>query len=384
MRRSRATLTLYAAFGCLGYLLNGLGVVLPELRRELGLSRVEVALYPSSFAVGLVGAGVAGDRIARALGRRALPAALAAAGGGALLLASGADRVLSGAGALLLGAGCAGLVQLAPASLRVEHGQRAAVAIGEANATASATSVLAPLLVGATLRAGIGWRPGYLALPLVAIAALLAVLRRARPAPDAGAGARVAHPSEPASPAFLGRWLDVLLVVSVEFCLVFWAADYLHSERGFSTDGAATGAALFLLSMAAGRAATMPVTRLLPLPARLLAAAASLAAIGFGLLWTVDQALVAAAGLLVAGLGVALLYPVALAEAMAAWPGEPGRAAARCALASGLAIGAAPLLLGALADAVGLRAAFLLTPLLLLAVLARNAGRLATAGSAAT
>src|SRR6266508_596401 len=224
MRRSRATLTLYAAFGCLGYLLNGLGMVLPELRRELGLSRVEVALYPSSFAVGLVGAGVAGDRIARALGRRALPAALAAAGGGALLLASGVDRVLSGAGALLLGAGCAGLVQLAPASLRVEHGQRAAVAIGEANATASATSLLAPL-------------------------------RRARPAPDAGAGARVAHPSEPASPAFLGRWLDVLLVVSVEFCLVFWAADYLHSERGFSTDGAATGAALFLLGMAAGRAA---------------------------------------------------------------------------------------------------------------------------------
>jgi fucose permease len=384
MRRSRATLTLYAAFGCLGYLLNGLGVVLPELRGELGLSRVEVALYPSTFAIGLVGAGVAGDRIARALGQRALPAALAAAGAGALLLASGVDRVLSGAGALLLGAGCAGLVQLAPASLRIEHGQRAALAIGEANATASATSVLAPLLVGATLRAGIGWRPGYLALPLVALAVLLASLRRGRPGTGAAGEARADRPSQPASRAFLGRWLDVLLVVSVEFCLVFWAADYLHSERGFSADGAATGAALFLLGMAAGRAAIMPVTRLLPLPARLLAAAAGLAGAGFALLWTVDQALVAAAGLLLAGLGVALLYPVALAEAMAAWPGDPQRAAARCALASGLAIGAAPLLLGALADAVGLRAAFLLTPLLLLAVIARSAGRLAAAPRAAT
>jgi fucose permease len=179
--------------------------------------------------------------------------------------------------------------------------------------------------------------------------------------------------------AFLGHWLDVLLVVSVEFCLVFWAADYLHSQRGVPSDAAATGAALFLLGMAAGRAAALPLTRLLPVPARLLAAAALLAGAGFALLWTVDRAPAAAAGLLLAGLGVALLYPVALAEAMAAWPGDPDRAAARCALASGLAIGAAPLLLGALADAVGLRAAFLLTPLLLLAVVVRNAGRLAGA-----
>lgn len=151
MRRSRATLTLYATFGCLGYLLNGLGVVLPELRGELGLSHVEVALYPSAFAIGLLGVGVAGDRVARALGPRALPAALVALGGGALLLASGVDRVLSGAGALLLGIGGAGLVQLVPAALRAQHERHSAVAIGEANATASATSVLAPLLVAAAL-----------------------------------------------------------------------------------------------------------------------------------------------------------------------------------------------------------------------------------------
>jgi fucose permease len=379
-------LTLYASLGCLGYLLNGLGVVLPQLRGELGLSRIEVAMYPSAFAVGLLGVGVAGERVARALGRRALPAALAAGGAGALLLASGVDRVLSGAGALLLGVGGAGLVQLVPAGLRVEHGRRAAVAIGEANATASAASVLAPLLVAACLRAGAGWRAGYLVLPLSGVALLLASLTRGRGtgAADGRAGQARPDPSQPAPAAFLGHWLDVLLVVSVEFCLVFWAADYLHTERGVPSDAAATGAALFLLGMAAGRAAAVPVTRLLPAPARLLAAAATLAGAGFALLWTVDQALVSAAGLLLAGLGVAMLYPVALAEAMAAWPADPDRAAARCALASGLAIGAAPLLLGALADAVGLRAAFLLTPLLLLAVLARCANRLVTAGAAGT
>src|SRR5262245_7663045 len=68
--RSRATLTLYAALGCLGYLLNGLGAVLPELRDELALSRAEVALYPSGFALGLLAVGSVGDRLANLLGRR--------------------------------------------------------------------------------------------------------------------------------------------------------------------------------------------------------------------------------------------------------------------------------------------------------------------------
>jgi fucose permease len=131
--------------------------------------------------------------------------------------------------------------------------------------------------------------------------------------------------------------------------------------------------------MAVGRAATGPITRAVPVAPRLLAADALAATAGFALLWAVDQPVVALAGLLVAGLGIALLYPVTLAEALAAWPGEPDRAAARCALASGLAIGAAPLLLGALADALGLRAAILLTPVLLAAFLTRCAARLAAA-----
>jgi predicted MFS family arabinose efflux permease len=43
----------------------------------------------------------------------------------------------------------------------------------------------------------------------------------------------------------------------------------------------------------------------------------------------------------------------------------PTRAAGRCTLASGLAVGSSPVFLGALADAVGLRTAVLLTPALL-------------------
>ena len=61
----------------------------------------------------------------------------------------------------------------------------------------------------------------------------------------------------------------------------------------------------------------------------------------------------------------ALLYPAALARLVASWPHDRDRAAARGALASGVAIGGAPFLLAALADAFGLRAAYLIVPGLL-------------------
>jgi hypothetical protein len=78
-------------------------------------------------------------------------------------------------------------------------------------------------------------------------------------------------------------------------------------------------------------------------------------------------------GLLIAGLGTALLYPTTVSRVVAAWPHAPDRAAAWAALASGLAIGGAPALLARLADLAGLRTAFLIVPALLLALGGRAA-----------
>src|SRR5581483_4669699 len=69
--------------------------------------------------------------------------------------------------------------------------------------------------------------------------------------------------------------------------------------------------------------------------------------------------------------------------AMAAWQEQPDRAGARAALASGVAVGAAPLLLGAWADAVGLRVAYLIAPAALIAFIAHCVIRLAARSVAA-
>jgi MFS family permease len=63
--------------------------------------------------------------------------------------------------------------------------------------------------------------------------------------------------------------------------------------------------------------------------------------------------LVAAAGLLLAGAGVAVLYPLGVTAALASMPEEPARAGTRLTMANGLAVLVAPFMLGAIADVAG-------------------------------
>ena len=74
-------------------------------------------------------------------------------------------------------------------------------------------------------------------------------------------------------------------------------------------------------------------------------------------------------GLFVAGLGVAGLYPLLLALALAAAGNQTVQASARATLASGTAILILPLTLGRLADAVGIQQAYGIVIVLLVALL---------------
>jgi fucose permease len=93
-------------------------------------------------------------------------------------------------------------------------------------------------------------------------------------------------------------------------------------------------------------------------------------AAGFALFWSSPLTWLAAVGLFVTGTGVALMYPATLSRLVAAWPHDRNAAAGLGALASGAAIGIPPFVLAGLADHVGIRAAYLLVPgLLVLLVL---------------
>ena len=52
------------------YLLSGLGLLMPSLREELGLSYTIASLHFSAFAGGMILAGLIGNLVVRRYGRR--------------------------------------------------------------------------------------------------------------------------------------------------------------------------------------------------------------------------------------------------------------------------------------------------------------------------
>ena len=372
--RDPETWALYGLLGLVGYLLTALGATLAPLQRDLDVSRAQVAFYPSLFAGGLLVIGIAGTAVVSRIGRVTYSrVALLLMVAGALALCSG-NRPLTMAGAALLGLGAAAVVQLVPAALTEAHGDAAATALGEANALSSAAAVAGPLCVGAAIGLGAGWRAGFLVLPLAAAVALAPLTRRLSPAAPVSADGDPPEPGAVDRPGddgpLLGVWCNLLLAISVEFCVVFWAPEALIDWHGAGAGLAAALAGSFVLGMAAVRAAS---ARLLAGrdPQRVTAASALIALAGFAAFWAGPDLLVAAIGLVVLGGGIALLYPVTVALVVAAWPARSDAAAGRAALASALAVGGAPLALAGVAEVVGLRPAYLLVPALLGLLLGR-------------
>ena len=367
-RRSALSWALYVALGGFAYLLNGLGAVLGPLQRDLGVSRAAIAFYPTLLAGGLIGVGLVGGRLVGRLGRRrVLVFALAASGGGALLLVVPV-RSISLTGAIVFGAAGALLVQLVPALLVSLHPRQGTAFVGEANALASVASVLAPLLVAAGLAGGLGWRPGYLvgaaAMPVLAVRISRTPADRIQPPGRPSQAGRSRAPR-----TYVHRWADVLLAVSVEFAMVLWVAAAFVEWHGVGLSAAAAMVSVFLVGMAAARVLASPVTARVADVGHVIVGSCVVAAVGFALFWTAGAA-GSSAGLALAGLGTGLLYPATLTRAIAAWPTSPDTAAARAALASGLAIGGAPAILAWLSEAVGLRTAYLLVPALLMVLVA--------------
>jgi fucose permease len=86
------------------------------------------------------------------------------------------------------------------------------------------------------------------------------------------------------------------------------------------------------------------------------------------LFWMTNTSVLSLTGLFLTGLGVASLYPLLLALAMGVAHNNTVLAGARATLASGTAILALPLVLGRVADMVGIRLAYGVVGILLIGI----------------
>jgi MFS family permease len=358
----------YLSLATFGWFLYGYGALLPQLGRDQGISRTVTSLHSVTLAVGALVAGMAGVTLVRALRRRgvmALGAGLLTAG--ALIFAvGGAWTALTLVGGLVAGLGGSLLMNAAVPALSEHHGSEGPAAISEANAVAAATGLVAPLVVGAGIALGLTWRPAVLVTLLLTTAVIIVLLRLPRDnvALDAVLPPRDG-PRVPLPRAFWPALIVVLLCVSVEFSTAAWSADLLRQRTGLSAGAAAAGVSAVIAGMTVGRAAVGQLALRHP-PRRLLAGAILLAAAGWAVTWTATSAPLALAGLLITGVGIAGHFPMGASLVLAAAGShQRDRAIGVQSMGIGVASGAGPFALGALADATSTHTAFLVVPVLL-------------------
>lgn len=369
--RDRFTWLSYLSMAFYGYFLNILGPITPFLKDELNLSYTLSSFHFTAFAVGILLIGLGGHLVIQRIGRqRSLWLGLFGLSVSAVILLAGRNPIITVGASFLMGLIGSLILAIVPSALSDQHAEMKAVALSEANVIASVLSTLAPLMVGWFAHAFAGWR---LALGIMALLPLpmFFVLGKSPPPTSASASNRTSKAEQSLPFLFWVYWVALVLGVSVEFCMIFWGADYMEQILGLIKADAAQAVSLFLGAMIVGRIIGSRLVQRFPTHA-VLTGSIITATVGFVLFWRAQNSIWGLSGLFLTGLGVANLYPLVLTLAINAADGNSVQAGARATLASGTAILTLPLALGRLADAVGIRSAYAIVIFLLISIFLIN------------
>jgi len=362
--RDRLTWLTYLQLGTYGYFIYGFGPTVSLLRDEQGTSRSVAGLHGTALAVGTLLSALVLGALVRRLGRpTVIRAGMAVMCLGIVTYVATTALPVTLLGVLVGAFGGSFVVVLSAPVLSDHHAGSGPSAIAEGNAVAAGVGTVAPLVVGACVGLGVGWRPALLLL--VPVVALLALAGRGEPPTQA---AQPTHPLQHRGrlPArFWISWVVVTAGIAVEFCLVLWTADVLRERMGLTPGPAAAGVTALVAGMCAGRLAGGRLALRWSVDT-LLYGAILTAASGFAVLWLTESALIGVPALVVCGLGIALFYPLGVARAIEASDGRPDQASARTGVGAALAAGGGSFVLAAVADQVGIHLALLLVPALLL------------------
>ena len=419
IERDAGTRMAYATAATWAFFLYFLGPATPLIAQQLDLPLQVAGLTGICLAAGLITAGLLGHRVIARWGRRrtGIGAALGLAGGCLALVVAPTFVVILLAVAFSSATGSM-LMNVATAALADRHGPSGPRAITEANAAAAWVGLLSPLLIAAAVGIGFGWRAAALVIAITAVVVAGALARfhltehpgrttvfavadsavDAQPSgsPPSGSPPGGVQPSGaqeggfpavnrpprtgpprtgppvdgkapmgPLPPAFSVSLVAVVAAVGTEISLNFWGAVLISDNTGSDLAVATALLSLLIAGIAVGRTLGAGLTRRWSVT-QLILGSLLLAGAGFLIVWSATALEVAAVGLVVTGVGFALLFPLTSSVAIGHAHGRTDKAIAIIAVVMGLTMGAAPFALGALAGAVGVTAGFAVVPLLLL------------------
>jgi fucose permease len=358
--RDRLTWAAYVMLAWFAYLQAAPGLVVPHLRDELHLSYSVGGLHVAAFAAGSLLAGLVSSPLEQAVGRkRLLWTAAAVLAVGTVGLTAGHVVVATVGSTFVMGAGGGLMLATVQALLADHHGELRTVALTEANVAASVAYVI---LIGAfavTSAVDVDWRVALLVSLLVPALTWWSNRRLAIETTAHNDEQRVRLPR-----VFWVATVVLVCVTAAEWCITAWGATFVDDGVGVSTDTAVTLMGGYFGGVVVGRVAGSRLARRYD-PARLLAVALGIAATGFVILWPATGPEQAVLGLVLLGVGIGNLFPMALSLAVSLAPGRAAPASGRAVTMTSLAVLVAPLTVGALADATSLESALLVVPVLL-------------------
>ena len=346
-------------------LVSGLsvGIVLGELRDELHISGVVAAAHGSAFGIGMLVLGAFGSGLLARIGRPlAFWGSIGTVATGITMLCLGHVWPLTLLGASMAGVACSMLVLLMPGIFADHHGERRAAAYAAVNGVPGLAGISFSLLVGGVISAGGSWRWPYAVLTLGIAAAVVVVGRKV-------AIPRSELPPVRALPLFRlpgirGPYVHIVHAVMVEFPIGIWAVAYLKEVGGASSGLAASLGAIWGLFLFVTRMALPRLVHRFGGWTR--SVSFGVCAVGALVMWMGPGLWPRVVGLTIVSMGAGPLYPLAVDRLYARGAADTMALGAVTALASGTAVTIGPLLIGVLADAVGLRDALLFVPALAL------------------
>jgi hypothetical protein len=359
------TRSAYVDQAVVGYVLYGVGAVTAFIAAALSLTDATAALHSSLLAIGLLAAGVAGDRLDALLGvRRAHAVALLLLIVASVCLATAPALVITLAGSGMVGLGAGLLLANINRTLTRGGGSLARVRMGRAALVAMLASLSVPVAVGIGENSGAGWPLAFVVAGVLIGAGLWTSRRR----PDVAGPLR--ELGGPLPRRYWLAWWLIVLCVSVEFSMVFWASTLVERQVDISLGDATLVATAFYAGMTTTRVGLSFSSIGGREPLTLMRLGLAIALLGSLLAWTSGDVPAAGLGIYLGGLGTGFLYPLGVSVALALVPGARERASARLIIASGVAILVSPFALGLAADAGGVATAWLLVPGLCVAALA--------------
>lgn len=370
----------FTLIGSYGLLLGLVGPSVPAIQTTFEVTYRVAALHLTAISLGALIGAVAADRLGEAFGRRRLvqvATMVAALGAGAV---AAAPVVAVGIlGCLVAGVGGVVVANVGNAVIGEARGDGATedLSLGQAAAAVGVVVSAALVALGGAVDRGWGWRLAWLAPAVVAAVVLSVRVAHALPdrvddatADDADEGPTLEHGGVGDATARRLAAAMTGLGVAVEWGVTFWAAAFLVDELDLGGAASAGATALALTGLVVGRLLSARAGRRRR-PTDLLRVVFLGIVVVFGAyllgprLGGAAAVIVVLAALAVLCVGVAMLFPLALAATMTNATSEQQARASSEAMGAGAVAGVvAPFTLGALADATSLLVAMTAVPAL--------------------